>query len=116
MIVAFDAFASCTSFSVMPPTPRCTMTSFTSSRSSLRSDSVHASSEPWTSAFNTMLSVAVSPRWICSKRSSRRAPLRRGHGLVSDEAGALGARFGERARVREVVRDAHLVTRERAAR
>src|SRR5665213_4469028 len=75
MIVALEALASWTSFSVIPPTPRCTITSFTSSRSSLRSDSVHASSEPWTSAFKTMLSVAVSPRWICSKRSSNRAPL-----------------------------------------
>src|SRR5664280_1773176 len=38
---------------------------------------------------------------------------RRGHGLVANEARALGARFGERASVREVVRDAHLVTGER---
>ena len=33
-----------------------------------------ASSEPCTSAFSTRLSVAVSPRWSCSKRSSSRAP------------------------------------------
>ena len=35
MIVALDAAASCTSLWVMPPTPRCTNASFTSSRSSL---------------------------------------------------------------------------------
>ena len=59
----------------MPPTPRWTKLSFTSSRSSLRRLSVTASREPWTSALSTRLSVAVSPRWICSKRSSSLAPV-----------------------------------------
>ena len=47
------------SFSVMPPTARCTNASSTSSRSSLRRLSVTASSEPCTSAFRTRLSVAT---------------------------------------------------------
>ena len=58
MIVAFVADASVMSFSLMPPTPRCTNASFTSSRSSLRRLSVRASSEPCTSAFTMRLSVA----------------------------------------------------------
>ena len=52
------------SFSVMPPTARCTNASFTSSRSSLRRLSVSASSEPCTSALRMRLSVATSPAWI----------------------------------------------------
>ncbi len=36
--------------------------------------SVTASSEPCTSAFTIRFSVAVSPRWICSKMSSSLAP------------------------------------------
>ena len=52
MIVALDAAASWMSFSVMPPTPRWTNASLTSSRSSLRSASVSASSEPVTSALS----------------------------------------------------------------
>ncbi len=67
--------ASWMSFSVMPPTPRCTNASFTSSRSSLRRLSVSASSEPVTSALSTRLSVAASPAWICSKMSSSLAPV-----------------------------------------
>ena len=62
------------SFWVMPPTPRWTKASFTSSRSSLRRLSVSASSEPVTSALRMRLSVAASPAWICSKMSSSRAP------------------------------------------
>ena len=76
MMVAVEAWASSTSYSVIPPTPRWTKLSFTSSRSSLRRLSVTASSEPWTSAFRMRLRVAVSPRWICSKRSSSLAPPR----------------------------------------
>ena len=60
-IVALDVAASWTSFSVTPPTPRCTNDSLTSSRSSLRSDSVTASSEPFTSALTMRFSVAASP-------------------------------------------------------
>ena len=75
MIVALEAAPSCTSFSVIPPTPRCTNDSFTSSRSSFLRLSVSASSEPWTSAFRIMLSVATSPRWICSKMSSSFTPV-----------------------------------------
>ena len=75
MIVAVDAAASWTSLSLMPPTPRCTNDSFTSSRSSFLSDSVSASSDPCTSALRMRLSVAVSPRWICSKMSSSRTPV-----------------------------------------
>jgi len=45
MIVALATLARLTSDSVIPPTPRCTKASFTSSRSSLRSDSVSASNE-----------------------------------------------------------------------
>ena len=74
MIVALDAAASWTSLWVMPPTPRWTNDSLTSSRSSLRSASVSASSEPVTSALRTRFSVATSPCWICSKMSSSLAP------------------------------------------
>ena len=60
----------------MPPTPRCTNDSRTSSCSwsSLRSASVSASSEPWASAFTMRFSVATSPRCTIAKTSSRRAP------------------------------------------
>ena len=61
MIVALDAAASWMSFLVMPPTPRRTNDSFTSSRSSFRRLSVSASSEPVTSALRMRLSVAASP-------------------------------------------------------
>ena len=74
MMVALEATANWTSFSVIPPTPRCTKLSFTSGRSSLRRLSVMASSVPWTSAFKMRLRVAASPLWICSKRSSSLAP------------------------------------------
>ena len=74
MIVAPDAAAIVTSLSVMPPTARCTNDTFTSSRSSFRRLWVTASSEPCTSAFNTKVSVAVSPLRIASKRSSSFAP------------------------------------------
>src|SRR5580698_6346033 len=74
MMVALDAAASCTSFSVMPPMPRRTKLNFTSSRSNRFSESVTASSEPCTSAFSTMFNVAISPREICSNRSSSFAP------------------------------------------
>ena len=106
MIVAFEAAASCTSFSVIPPTPRWTNASFTSSRSSLRRLSVIASSVPWTSAFKIRLSVADSPRWICSKRSSSLAP-----GAVGD--GACPATRNRRSRVSPIVRavDGSMVTR-----
>ena len=75
MIVAFVVAASEMSFSVMPPTARCTNVSSTSGRSSLRRLSVTASSEPWTSAFSTRLSVAVSPDWIWAKMSSSLVPV-----------------------------------------
>ena len=75
MTVALDAVASCTSFCVMPPTPRSTNDSLTSSRSSFFRLPVNASSEPWTSALRMRLRRAVSPRWICSKMSSSRAPV-----------------------------------------
>src|ERR671911_586402 len=90
MIVAFDAAASCTSLLVMPPTPRWTKDSFTSSRSSLRRASVSASSEPVTSALRTRLSVATSPCWICWKMSSRLdpAPGRAGDERIAHPEGA----------------------------
>ena len=74
MIVALEVAASWMSFSVMPPTPRCTKASLTSSRSSLRRLSVSASSEPCTSAFTIRFSVAASPAWIWLKMSSSLAP------------------------------------------
>ena len=74
MIVAFDAAASWMSSLVMPPTPRRTNDSFTSSRSSFLRLSVTASSEPVTSALTMRLSVAASPAWIWLKMSSSRAP------------------------------------------
>ena len=109
MIVALEAAASCTSFSVMPPMPRRTKLSFTSSRSSRFSDSVTASSEPCTSALSTMLSVAVSPREICSKRSSSLAPGRGGHRLVARQPEALGPGLAERAGPGQVLGRPHLV-------
>ena len=63
------------SFSVMPPTARCTNASSTSGRSSLRRLSVTASSEPCTSALRTRFSVAVSPAWIWLKMSSSFMPV-----------------------------------------
>ena len=76
MTVAFETTARSTSDSVIPPTPRWTNDSRTSSCSwsSLRSASVSASSEPCTSALTTRLSVATSPRCTIAKMSSRRAP------------------------------------------
>jgi hypothetical protein len=61
MIVALAVAANWTSFSVTPPTPRCTNDSLTSARSSLRRLSVSASSEPVTSALRMRFSVAASP-------------------------------------------------------
>ena len=81
----------------MPPTPRWTKLSLTSSRSSLRRLSVMASSVPWTSAFKMRFSVADSPRWICSKRSSSLAP-----GAVGD--GAWPATRKRRSRASPMVR------------
>ena len=63
------------SFSVIPPTARCTNVSSTSGRSSLRRLSVTASSEPCTSALRIRLSVAVSPDWIWLKMSSSLVPV-----------------------------------------
>ena len=74
MMVALAVAANWMSFSLIPPTPRCTKASWTSSRSSRRRPSVTASREPWTSALTIRLRVAASPRWICSKMSSKRAP------------------------------------------
>ena len=45
-----------------------------------------ASREPVVSALSRMLRVATSPRWICSKMSSRRAPT---------EAGRLATEVGD---------------------
>ena len=74
--VAFDTAARSTSDFVIPPTPRSTNDSRTSSCSwsSLRSASVSASSEPCMSAFTRRFSVATSPRCTIAKMSSRRAP------------------------------------------
>ena len=113
MIVALEALASCTSFSVMPPTPRCTMTSFTSSRSSLRSDSVHGLER----ALHVGLQHDVERGGLAALdllEEVLEARTARGRdGLVANEPRALGAGLGERPGVREVVRDAHLVARER---
>ena len=108
-MVALEAAASCTSFSVMPPMPRSTKLSLTSSRSSRLSDSVTASSEPCTSAFSTMLSVAVSPREICSKRSSSCGAGGRRHRLVPRQAEALRPCLAQRPRPGQVLGPAHLV-------
>ena len=62
MIVALVVAASVMSFSVMPPTARCTKVRSTSLRPSLRRLSVTASSEPCTSALRIRLSAADSPR------------------------------------------------------
>jgi hypothetical protein len=95
MIVAFDAFASCTSFSVMPPTPRCTITSFTSSRSSLR--------KRLRAGFERTLDVGlqddVERRGLAAldllEEVFESCPARRGDGLVTNETSAVGAGLGE---------------------
>jgi hypothetical protein len=64
MIVALVVAGELMSFSLMPPTPRCTNASFTSSRSSAEA-SVTASSEPCTSALTIEVEGGASPAWIC---------------------------------------------------
>ena len=100
----------------MPPTPRCTNDSRTSSCSwsSLRSASVSASSEPCTSALSTRFSVATSPRCTIAKMSSRRAPPASIIGCARLAARRRrGARLGDGAGDLVVGRDAQLVAGER---
>ena len=103
MIVALEAAASWMSFSVMPPTPRCTNASLTSSRSSFWRLSVSASSEPVTSALRIRLSVAVSPAWICSKMSSSRAPPDMAWRLAAEAGHAAASARGSRRTLRAVL-------------
>ncbi len=95
-----------------PADAAMTSTSFTSSRSSLRSDSVHASSEPCTSAFKHDVERRGLAALDLLEEVLQARAAGRGHGLVADEPRALGAGLGEGARVGQVVGDAHLVAGE----
>ena len=70
MISAFDAAASITSPSVIPPTAVWMMFTRTSSFDSFSSDCFTASAEPPTSAF-TMMLRSLTPSEICANRSLR---------------------------------------------
>ena len=68
--IAFDATARFASVSLMPPAAAETTLTFTSSVVSCVRASRSASTEPCTSALTMMLSVLVSPSFICSKTFS----------------------------------------------
>ena len=71
MIIALDADASRTSDSVMAPTPPWITLMATSSLDNFSKDCFTAWTEPWTSAFITMLRSLTFPSDIWANKSSR---------------------------------------------
>ena len=59
-MIASEAIASVTSFSVIPPAPARTMFTRTSSCGSFSNESSRACTDPWTSAFTMMLSSVTA--------------------------------------------------------
>src|SRR2546426_49825 len=101
MMIAFDAAASWTSFSVMPPTPFSRTCGFTASVPSRSTASAMASAEPWTSARMMIPRSLTVPSRTCANRSST-GTLRTGaappiefgldHGALRQPCG-VGAQF-----------------------
>ena len=92
MTMAFEARASETSFSVIPPTPRWMTWIRTSSCGNFSRASTIASSDPWTSALITRFNTGSSPS---RARTSRSAKLDAGLVATRSAARCLLSRFCE---------------------
>ena len=100
MMIAFEAAASITSDSVMPPTPSRTVATVTCCCGSFATSSASASSEPATSALMTSGSSASSPACARLKTSSSetRTPWRRASDSVLSRWRALARELARAVR------------------